>query len=111
MIDDVERHQQARDAMRGLPITPTSPLIGTPGWIVVVLMGILLATCVGGHAHSADQPTPAPQASLMIYGGSIKPVVKVQSDGNLYWNGRLVTTDAQFKAAVLEALRGQRCSQ
>lgn len=89
-----------------------------PGYIVLIVLALLVATCHYAPAHSAEPahtplvatvaPTFTP--ALIVY-GSTKEVVRVQADGQLYWNGRLVTTDADFRAAMLQAIRGMRCSQ
>ena len=31
-----------------------------------------------------------------------KEVIRIASDGNVYWNGRLVESDEEFKSAMLD---------
>lgn len=52
--NEVNRFEGARLAMRGTPSTPTSPRVGVTGWMVIAILGILLATCHYSPSHSID---------------------------------------------------------
>lgn len=40
--------------------------------------------------------------TLLICGKDAKEVIRIANDGGIYWNGREVETDEDFKAAMLE---------
>lgn len=106
IINDADRQHRARQAMRGFDVSPTRSS-NAQGILALCLVVLGMASCHFVPAHSAEPP----QSALIVTGATTKQVVNVMSDGQLYWNGRLVTTDAQFRAAMLQAMVGMRCSQ
>jgi hypothetical protein len=50
-----------------------------------------------------------PDADIINVKSEGKEVVRIANDGNVYWHGRLVESDEDFKSAMLdlaEALKG-----
>ena len=43
-----------------------------------------------------------PPDILVVQANNAKEVIKITPTGELYWNGRLVETDTDFKAAMLD---------
>lgn len=71
------------------------------------------ATYTGPTFAQIPSPSALHIAAMTITNERTTPAetVKVLGNGRIFWNGREVTTDAQLRAAMLQAMRGMRCTQ
>lgn len=53
------------------------------------------------YGHLAVGPTTTPDI-LFVQANPGREVIRITPTGDLYWNGRLVETDDDFKAAMLD---------
>jgi hypothetical protein len=52
-----------------------------------------------------DIPPDAEVVPLIVYKDVGKELVRIDGDGRIYWHGREVKTDEQFRGAMLAAMQ------
>jgi hypothetical protein len=68
-----------------------------------ILVGLMIG-CTRNPMYKP--PSVATVSTVMDVGTGIvsETIVKVMPDGRLYWRGREVTTDTDFRASILDAI-------
>lgn len=69
--------------------------------LTVIVLSLMACAANSVEPSSAMPPRPF---IFGVYSGS-EEIIRIAHDGKIYWRGREVTTDDQYRKALLEAIK------